>query len=463
MLAALDIGDSLYNGGNAAGRRVWLPWGGDTFQFSFLNSDGLTIMRKAIQWAGGGSSGLKVLFAVANPSSLTTREAGRNTQFESWGYTVTLIDDADSAANYAAALASTDVVYVGSSISSSVLSGKLEDTTVGIVNEPGLMIDNFGLNGGSASVTDIALDIVEPTHYIALDFSGSTVTIFSASTSMTVLGSTDAPGLVTVAEPAAGGSNPSVVATLETGAERYDSAPSAGRRVHLPFASAEISQLTADGLTLMRRSIEWAAEQVENTAPDVSAGPDQTIFLPTVAATLAGTVADDGLPDPPASVTTTWSQISGPAGASFDNPSAVDTIFRFTLEGVYVLRLTVDDSELAVFDEVTITVQTTPEMYVNDIAMSWRKQGNSYYGQATVWIKDDGGANVPGALVSGTWSGVVSGTAAGSTDAGGKIMLESPGKKNGGTYTFTVTNVTKSGCIYNPALNVEMSDTIIAP
>ena len=95
--------------------------------------------------------------------------------------------------------------------------------------------------------------------------------------------------------------------------------------------------------------------------------------------------------------------------------------------------------------------------------MGFRQSGQNYYGQATVWIKDDGGANVSGALVTGDWSGAVSGTAMGTTGGDGKIFFESAAKKFGGTFTFTVTDVSKSGYVYNPALNVETSDSITAP
>jgi hypothetical protein len=95
--------------------------------------------------------------------------------------------------------------------------------------------------------------------------------------------------------------------------------------------------------------------------------------------------------------------------------------------------------------------------------MGYRKQGQNYYGQATVWIRSVNGANISGAIVSGDWSGAVSGTSMANTGSDGKVMLESSNKKNGGTFTFTVTNVTKLGFIYNSSLNVETSDSITAP
>ena len=57
-LAVIETGGILWGGGSAAGRRVQLPWGGDSFDVEQLNDDGRTIMRRAIEWAstepGGG-------------------------------------------------------------------------------------------------------------------------------------------------------------------------------------------------------------------------------------------------------------------------------------------------------------------------------------------------------------------------------------------------------------------------
>jgi hypothetical protein len=92
-----------------------------------------------------------------------------------------------------------------------------------------------------------------------------------------------------------------------------------------------------------------------NTAPVVSAGPDQAITLPSNAS-LDGTVSDDGLPNPPGAVTTTWSQVSGPGTVTFGDANAVDTTASFSTDGVYTLRLTADDGALSASDEVIVTV-----------------------------------------------------------------------------------------------------------
>jgi len=43
------------------------------------------------------------------------------------------------------------------------------------------------------------------------------------------------------------------------------------------------------------------------------------------------------------------------------------------------------------------------------------------------------------------------------------VTLTSGSKKNGGTWTFCVDDVTKSGWTYDSAANVEMCDSITAP
>ena len=61
-----------------------------------------------------------------------------------------------------------------------------------------------------------------------------------------------------------------------------------------------------------------------NQPPAVDAGPDAAVVLPA-SASLDGSVTDDGLPDPPANVTTAWSKTSGPGTVTFADATAVDT------------------------------------------------------------------------------------------------------------------------------------------
>jgi VWFA-related protein len=102
--------------------------------------------------------------------------------------------------------------------------------------------------------------------------------------------------------------------------------------------------------------------QRANRPPAVNAGTDQAVAL-SATALLNGTVTDDGLPNPPGAVATTWSKVSGPVGTvNFGDPNAVDTTADFSGPGpgTYVLSLTANDGEFVVSDNVTITVIDDP-------------------------------------------------------------------------------------------------------
>jgi len=92
----------------------------------------------------------------------------------------------------------------------------------------------------------------------------------------------------------------------------------------------------------------------ENHAPAVNAGADQTIALPN-AATLNGSVSDDGLPAA-STVMTSWTKVSGPGGVIFGTPNNTSTTASFSAAGTYVLRLTASDSQLSTSDDLVIVV-----------------------------------------------------------------------------------------------------------
>lgn len=90
-----------------------------------------------------------------------------------------------------------------------------------------------------------------------------------------------------------------------------------------------------------------------NQAPAVNAGPDLNVVRPN-AATLNGTVTDDGLPS--GTLTIAWSKVSGPGTVSFVSPNTASTNAFFSSNGTYVLRLTASDSVATSTDDVTVIV-----------------------------------------------------------------------------------------------------------
>ncbi|MFP5370851.1 MAG: metallophosphoesterase [Actinomycetes bacterium] len=93
-----------------------------------------------------------------------------------------------------------------------------------------------------------------------------------------------------------------------------------------------------------------------NSAPVVDAGVTASVVAPGPVS-LDGTVTDDGLPNPPGAVTSTWSRVSGPGTVTFGNSAAVDTTASFSAAGTYVLQLSATDSAATGSDTVTVTVE----------------------------------------------------------------------------------------------------------
>jgi hypothetical protein len=135
-----------------------------------------------------------------------------------------------------------------------------------------------------------------------------------------------------------------------------------------------------------------------NEAPVADAGPDQTVDFGTVVQ-LAGSATDDGQPDPPAALTYAWSKVSGPGSVTFSNANIAAPTVTFGENGVYVLRLTVDDSALNDTDDVQITVNNTaPVVDAGDDQQITQNQRANLAGSAT-----DDGMPLPAALTY-TWS-----------------------------------------------------------
>jgi hypothetical protein len=108
---------------------------------------------------------------------------------------------------------------------------------------------------------------------------------------------------------------------------------------------------------------------VANRAPSVDAGVDRSTVLPA-GVSLDGTVVDDGLPDPPGAVTTSWSEVSGPGDVAFANGAAVDTTATFSAPGTYVLRLSANDSALSASDDVTVSVAPAGSTVSLDVGLA---------------------------------------------------------------------------------------------
>ncbi|WP_310462794.1 PKD domain-containing protein [Sphaerotilus sp.] len=146
--------------------------------------------------------------------------------------------------------------------------------------------------------------------------------------------------------------------------------------------------------------------------------------------------------------------------------TGVTTSHVYSTAGTYTAQLLVtDNGGLSATSAVTVTVgPAAVAMSVGNIAMSLTvaKSGTAN-AQAAVKVLDKNGLPVSGATVTGNWSGIVSQTRASVvTGTNGVATFTSPtsSKTARGTFTFTVTSVTRSGYSYVPASNLETSDSI---
>jgi endonuclease/exonuclease/phosphatase family metal-dependent hydrolase len=200
------------------------------------------------------------------------------------------------------------------------------------------------------------------------------------------------------------------------------------------------------------------SEPPTNTAPTaaITSPAGGTHVDEGTAVSFSGTAQD--LEDGDLAASLTWSSdLDGPLGQG-SSLNAVLTV------GAHVITASVTDSGgLSDADTIVVTVDPQPvvqEAHVGGIAMSTSTRGKRTSATARVTVLDSSGAPVSGASVSGSWSGVVSGSKSVTTDGNGVASFTSSKVRGGGTYTFTVNSVTKSGWTYDSSANEETSDSI---
>jgi RHS repeat-associated protein len=125
--------------------------------------------------------------------------------------------------------------------------------------------------------------------------------------------------------------------------------------------------VVSDGAVTSGPAVVQITVESVNDAPVVDAGEGQLIDFPE-STVVNGTASDDDTPVG-AELVYQWSMADGPGTALFDDPSSADSAVSFDAAGVYVLRLTVSDTELESTDEVTVYVNAAPEVSVGEDAV----------------------------------------------------------------------------------------------
>lgn len=141
-----------------------------------------------------------------------------------------------------------------------------------------------------------------------------------------------------------------------------------------------------------------------------------------------------------------------------DNESGSGPITQhtYTDAGTYTAILTVTDTMGATDTEaVTIEILPDPDNYIHIAAIKGNLNVETAGTTAsiTITVVDNGGNPVPGAVVQGIWTGLVSGDATATTGTDGTATTTSRKTKKSGIFTFTATDITASGKSYNPEQN----------
>ena len=180
---------------------------------------------------------------------------------EGWGWTVTPIAASASQGEFDVAVASVDVAYVSDEINAGDLGTKLKANTIGVVNEHPSLHCVFGFSTVRAASTGNPPLNTDSAHYITSPFSGGTVlALFTSNQTIGAAAGTIPSGLEIIGTWAGGSLSPlGGVLVLETGATISGGGTAAGRRVQMPWGGGfDVNALTADGLTILKRSLEWA-------------------------------------------------------------------------------------------------------------------------------------------------------------------------------------------------------------
>lgn len=129
-----------------------------------------------------------------------------------------------------------------------------------------------------------------------------------------------------------------------------------------------------------------------------------------------------------------------------------------------VARATDNASQTTYASQVAVTVDNIPDMHVGDISMWYEKQGAWYRVYTRVPILDKNDQAVPNATVylDTTLPDSSVQSFNGATDSEGTVTFWLKSKLTG-TYTSTVTDVAKEGWAYDPASNVETSESLTVP
>lgn len=207
-----------------------------------------------------------------------------------------------------------------------------------------------------------------------------------------------------------------------------------------PSAGLDIQDGTAVG-TIVNDDVAANVPPVAN----VSATPTTGTVPLAVAFTGSGSTDSDG-------TITAYAWTFGDGGtASTANPS-----HTYTATATFTATLTVTDNRGGTNSRsVSIVVQPNASqvMFVSGLSMQVVRVSGGNAARATVTVRRPDGQVVSGVTVTGRWTGAVKGGATATTDGAGNAIFTSKSVRRGGTVTFEVTGLSRTGYTYDASRN----------
>lgn len=228
-----------------------------------------------------------VLMVVPNAASLTAAETARQTLLQSWGFNVTTITASslqtayNTAVTTLAAAQTYEVIYVTAGCAATDITTKLNAYNAGVVCEQGQLADDMKmLSADATAITASSATIASNTLYPTSNLTLVSTTLTTSGQPMWSYAGSVATGATSLAT--AQGLSTSGMLAIETGAN-LTSGTAAGRRLLLPWGGSafDFTSLNAAGQTLLRRSLEWAAQSPATGALTSATAGYNTAFTST--------------------------------------------------------------------------------------------------------------------------------------------------------------------------------------
>ncbi|HEX2534783.1 MAG TPA: PKD domain-containing protein, partial [Chitinophagaceae bacterium] len=188
-----------------------------------------------------------------------------------------------------------------------------------------------------------------------------------------------------------------------------------------------------------------------NQAPTANAGTDKNITLPTSSVSMTASASDaDGT-----IASYSWSQVSGPASASFSSTTVLNPTISNLVAGTYTFRLTVKDNAGATkTDDVIVTVNNAP---VNEAPSAYAGGDKKLYLPTNSTLMTSTASDADGTITAYNWSKV----AGPSSYSFSSTTTLKPTVSNltPGTYTFRLTVTDNAGAAVSDDVNIVVEDT----